>query len=328
MLYPLRFQPIFKERIWGGRNLERLYGKSLPAGARIGESWEIVDREDENSVVANGPLAGKTLRWLMEQHGEELLGPIASEHERFPLLVKILDAQEKLSLQVHPPEEVAQELGGEPKTEFWYITDTAPGAELYAGLKKGTTREEFQRRLRDGTVAESFHRIRVEPGNAMFLPSGRVHALGAGIVLFEIQQNSDSTYRVFDWNRMDESGKARDLHVEQSLRSIYFQDFEPSLIQPDCSENEGLKVCTLARDPLFCADLIEAPAGARLPTRPETMEILGVVRGRLALESDTEKVNLGPGDFCLVPSSLMGVRLQPTEPAAYLEIWPGQAGSA
>jgi mannose-6-phosphate isomerase len=328
MLYPLRFHPIFKERIWGGRNLERLYNKALPAGGKFGESWEIVDREDENSVVANGPLAGKTLRWLMEEHGEEILGPIASEHDRFPLLAKILDAQEKLSLQVHPSDDAAKELGGEPKTEFWFITDAAPGAELYVGLKKGISREEFERRIRDGTVAEAFHRVPVKAGDAMFLPSGRVHALGAGIVLFEIQQNSDTTYRVFDWNRVDDSGQPRELHIQQSLQSIYFQDFEPSLIHADCSASEGLKVCTLVRDPLFCVDLIEAPQGARLPTRPETMEMLAVLRGYLSVESETEKLELGPGDFCLVPSSLMGVRLEPSEQVSYLEIWPGQAGSA
>src|SRR5438477_3571802 len=176
-LYPLTFHPIFKERVWGGRKLEQLYHKLLPTGARIGESWEVSDRPGDVSVIASGPLAGKDLHWLVEQKPRELLGSVKTQHGRFPLLVKILDAQEKLSLQVHPPPEKATELGGEPKTEMWYIADAAPGAELYVGLKRGVTRGEFERKIANGTVADCFHRVDVKAGDAMVLPSGRVHAL-------------------------------------------------------------------------------------------------------------------------------------------------------
>ena len=220
MLYPLTFHPILKERVWGGRSLECLYHKPLPAGVPIGESWEISDRPGDVSVVSNGPLAGKDLHWLMTRHATELLGAARPPDSRFPLLVKILDAQEKLSLQVHPPPGKAAELGGEPKTEMWYITEAAPGAELYVGLKRGVSREEFERKIKSGTVAECFHRVSVRPGDAMFLPSGRVHALGAGIVLFEVQQNSDTTYRVFDWNRLGLDGKPRELR-EALLHQLF-----------------------------------------------------------------------------------------------------------
>lgn len=159
MLYPLTFQPIFKERVWGGRNLERLYHKALPAGVPIGESWEISDRPGDASVIANGPLAGRDLRWLMEKHAKELLGTAQPAGGRFPLLVKILDAEEKLSLQVHPPAHRAPELGGEPKTEMWYVADARPEAELFVGLKRGKTRGEFEQRIADGSVAECFHRV-------------------------------------------------------------------------------------------------------------------------------------------------------------------------
>ena len=142
MLYPLTFRPIFKERIWGGRNLERLYHKPLPPKVPIGESWEITDRPEGVSVIANGPLTGKDLRWLMENHRADLLGKDSSA-ERFPLLVKILDCHDTLSVQVHPPAKVAAELGGEPKTEMWYIADATPDAALYAGLKNGVTRADF-----------------------------------------------------------------------------------------------------------------------------------------------------------------------------------------
>ena len=160
-LYPLTFKPILKERVWGGRNLEKLYYKPLPPGVPIGESWEISDRPGDASIIANGPLAGKDLRWLMENHAAELLGGQHNKTERFPLLIKILDAQEKLSLQVHPPPDKAAQLGGEPKTEFWYVADAAPEAELFVGLKAGVTRPEFERKIKDGTVADCFHRITV-----------------------------------------------------------------------------------------------------------------------------------------------------------------------
>jgi mannose-6-phosphate isomerase len=205
-LYPFVFTPIFKERVWGGRNLERLYQKKLPPGVPIGESWEISDRPGDESVIANGPLAGKDLRWLMEHHTGELLGAGKEKLDRFPLLAKILDAQDKLSLQVHPPAGIAPQLGGEPKTEMWYFAETTPEADVFAGLKRGATRAEFERKIEDGTVAECFHRLPVQKGDCMFLHSGRVHALGAGSVVFEIQQNSDTTYRVYDWHRVGLDG--------------------------------------------------------------------------------------------------------------------------
>ncbi|HRT10825.1 MAG TPA: class I mannose-6-phosphate isomerase, partial [Candidatus Paceibacterota bacterium] len=184
MLYPFVFHPLFKERVWGGRRLEELYHKPLPAGVRVGESWEVSDRPGDVSVIANGPLAGKDLRWLLQNHGPEVLGATTPAPPRFPLLVKLLDARETLSLQVHPPAGKAARLGGEPKTEMWWIAEAAPGAELYVGLRQGVTREEFERRIRDGTVAECFHRVAVQAGDTMFLPSGRVHAIGAGLVIF------------------------------------------------------------------------------------------------------------------------------------------------
>src|ERR1051325_8855705 len=230
MLYPLTFHPILKQRVWGGRKLETLYHKKLPSEGPIGESWEISDRPGEVSLIANGALAGRDLHWLVEQRGRELFGEAGPIPSRFPLLIKILDAQEKLSLQVHPPSSKAAELGGEPKTEMWYIAEAAPGAELYVGLKRGVARSDFEEKVGSGAVAECFHRVRGRAGDAMFLPSGRVHALGAGLVIFEIQQNSDTTYRVFDWNRMGLDGKPRALHVEQALPSIDLNDFDPSLL--------------------------------------------------------------------------------------------------
>ena len=324
MLYPFTFQPIFKERIWGGRNIERLYKKNLPPGIPIGESWEISDRTDDESVIANGPLAGKSIRWLMENHREELLGsakPAASG--RFPLLIKILDAQEKLSLQVHPPAAKTAQLGGEPKTEMWYIADATPDADLFVGLKRGATRAEFEKRIQDGTVAECFHHIPVKKGDAMFLPSGRVHAIGAGNVIFEIQQNSDTTYRVFDWNRVDAKGKPRELHIEQSLASIDFNDIEPELIHGELAGQNGIKQCDLIRDPLFSVDLCEMRSGETFQTDQRTMQIIGVLEGELAVQHEQTNITLKPGQFCLGPACLENVSLRTTSTVSFLKIVSG-----
>ena len=304
MLYPLTFHPIFKERVWGGRNLERLYQKNLPPGAPIGESWEISDRPGDVSVVANGPLAGKTLRWLMENRVTEILGTAKpATGNRFPLLCKILDARDKLSLQVHPPANKAAALGGEPKTEMWFIADAAPGAELFVGLKRGVTRPEFEKKIRTGEVAHCFHRIPVRTGDAMFLPSGRVHAIGAGLVIFEIQQNSDTTYRVFDWNRVGLDGKPRELHIAQSLASLDFSDFEPTLLQGKFAGKE-IKTRPLVTDPLFNVEAMEMKGGARLDLKPRKLQIIAAVRSRLEVKSGSTSVNLAAGQFCLIPASL------------------------
>jgi mannose-6-phosphate isomerase len=303
-LYPLTFRPIFKDRIWGGRALEQLYKKQLPPKTLIGESWEISDRPGDASVVTNGPLAGKDLRWLMEHHERELLGDAKSANGRFPLLIKILDAQEKLSLQVHPPAQKAAELKGEPKTEAWYIAAAAPGAELYVGLKNGVTRAEFEQKIKTGAVAECFHRVPVRAGDTMFLPSGRVHAIGAGLVIFEIQQNSDTTYRVFDWNRVGTDGKPRDLHVAQSLASIDFNDFEPALVSEKFIGSNGLTYRTLVNDPLFAIHEYRAEPGAELSIKPGKPRVVAAVKGKIVVRGGSLDVSLSSGEFCLIPAEL------------------------
>lgn len=319
MLYPLTFQPIFKERVWGGRNLERLYRKPLPPGVPIGESWEITDRPEGVSIIANGPLAGKNLRWVMEHHAEELLGQVKPQNGRFPLLVKILDAQETLSLQVHPPADKAAQLGGEPKTELWYVADAAPDAEIFVGLKRGVLRAEFERKIRDGTVAECVHRQRVKRGDAMFLPSGRLHSLGAGNVIFEIQQNSDTTYRVFDWNRVGLDGQPRELHVEPALQSIDFEDVEPSLIdhgQP--VRSDPYEVQELVADTCFSATLYRGCAAGKIGFRTNRLQVIGVVAGSLSLEGVSTKLSLRAGQFCVIPASAREFALQTSDGAAFL----------
>jgi mannose-6-phosphate isomerase len=326
VLYPFKFKPIFKERVWGGRNLETLYRKPLPPGVPIGESWEISDRPGDASVIANGALTGKDLRWLIENHQRDLLGDAPSQDGRFPLLIKILDAQEKLSLQVHPPAQKAAEIGGEPKTEMWHIAQAAPGAELYVGLKHGVTRKEFERRIQDGTVADCFHRVPVSAGDTMFLPSGRVHAIGAGLVIFEIQQNSDTTYRVFDWNRVGTDGKPRDLHVAQSLASIDFNDFEPALVQTPFTSAGPAEIRSLAKDPLFNADLFRLRTRGSILQRRSCVRIVGVLEGRLVIATERDPVELQPGEFCLLPATLKFAEIHVEAGSSFLQICPGESG--
>jgi len=321
VLYPLTFNPIFKERIWGGRELEKLYGKKIPAVKPIGESWEISDRPGEESIVANGKLAGKNLRWLMENHAAEILGDAKPAAEgRFPLLCKILDAREKLSLQVHPPAGKAAELKGEPKTEMWFIADAAPCASLYVGLNRGVTRAEFERKISDGSVADCFHRIPVKAGDTMFLPSGRVHAIGDGLVIFEIQQNSDTTYRVFDWNRVGLEGKPRELHIAQSLASIDFNDFEPELVQTKFSADGKIQKRALVNDPLFNVEAWRLNSGAKGFLKPKKLQIVAVTAGEVEIESGSALVDLSAGQFGLIPASLERTEFVAMSDAALLRV--------
>jgi mannose-6-phosphate isomerase len=321
VLYPLTFHPIFKERVWGGREMERLYGKKLPPGTPIGESWEISDRPGDASIIANGPLAGKDLRWLMENYRAELLGDAKPANKnRFPLLCKILDARDKLSLQVHPPANKAAELGGESKTEMWFIADAAPGAELLVGLKRGVTRAEFEKKIRTGEVAECFHRIPVRAGDAMFLPSGRVHAIGAGLVIFEIQQNSDTTYRVFDWNRAGLDGQPRELHVAQSLASIDFNDFEPKLVETLFVADGKIQKRALVNDPLFDVETWKLNYGAGGLLQSKKLQIVAVLNGGLEIKSGATAVKLSAGQFSLIPASLERTEILAKPDAALLHI--------
>lgn len=224
----LTFEPLYMQRLWGGRALEYTFMRSVPVVGPIGESWELVDRTDAQSVVNFGPWHGTTLHDLWTRHRLEIFGEGFGE-PRFPLLVKILDASEALSLQVHPPTHIAGRLQGEPKTEVWYFVATKPGAGVYAGVKHGTTKAGFQSALASGSIERLVHRVETFADTFLFVPSGRLHAIDGGNVLFEIQQNSDTTYRVFDWNRPGLDGKPRQLHVAESLESIDFSDFEPEL---------------------------------------------------------------------------------------------------
>jgi mannose-6-phosphate isomerase len=302
---PLTFEPIFMERMWGGRKLESEFGKNLPPNKRIGESWEIVDRPEAQSVVTNGPLKGKTLHELWTKYQKEVFGEApktrrlaAALPDRFPLLIKLLDARDKLSLQVHPPGRIAAQLGGEPKTECWYVAAAEPGAELYVGFRESITRERFEKSLRAGSAADHLHTIKVKAGDAMFLPAGRFHAIGAGNLLVEIQQNSDTTYRVFDWNRVDQADKPRQLHVDQALKCIDFNDVTPGLVEA--------KGESLVRHQLFEGQKWNLGAVREVAPR-EQFAIIGCLSGKVTCAG----VDLAPGEFLLMPAWIQDRELKP-----------------
>lgn len=286
---PILFPPIHQSRVWGGRRMDTLLGQTLPdAITPFGEAWAVSDRPEAQSTTSEG----LTLHELWTNFRAEVFGEktLSSSSERFPLLMKILDACDDLSIQVHPPANMAESLKGEPKTEMWFIAHADPGAKIYAGLKNGKTQADFEKALQDGTVADVVHVIPARTGDCLFIPSGRVHAIGAGLLIYEIQQNSDTTYRVFDWNRVGLDGKPRELHVRQSLQSIDFTDFEPTV---QTMEPDG----TLVRCAYFDVRLCEhaGPVG-----KPGEGVTVAVVQGAIHVGGTAMKA----GDFALIPACL------------------------
>jgi mannose-6-phosphate isomerase len=299
MLEVIQFQPIYQERVWGGRRLEGLLGRKLPAGPPIGESWEIVDRPEAQSEVRGGRFSGMTLRDLILQHSAEVMGPGWGRDDPFPLLVKWLDCSDRLSLQVHPPAAVAPSLGGEPKTENWYVAHSAPGASLFVGLKKGVTRARFVKAVASGTAEECVNRVSVAAGDSVLVRSGQVHAIDAGNLILEIQQNSDTTYRLYDWGRVGLDGKARTLHLEESLKSILWKEGPPELVRaaPTSGTIAECEEFTIRRLVLGKGETVRVNRG-------EEPRILSVAAGAVEASGETNAGRrLSMGDNALVPWS-------------------------
>jgi len=298
--YPLKFEAIYKQRIWGGRKLHEVFGKELPIGEKIGESWELADLPEDKSVIANGELAGLTIREVIEKYPKEITGD-ENFPAPFPLLIKILDAEDVLSVQVHPDPATCKRTGqGEPKTECWYVISAAPGAVIYKGLKDGVTKEQFARAIEEGTVAETLVTVPVDVGECHFLPAGTAHAIGEGLLIAEIQTPSDTTYRVFDWNRVDDAGNPRELHIEQALESIHFD-----------SSRDELGVTTMGRlvdCEYFKIDKGHQSGNCELLLSPGQMKTLIFLSGfGTIVGSEVEPVEFAAGDCVLIPAAFEGV---------------------
>ena len=298
-VYPLKFEPIYKKRIWGGQKLREIFNKDIPPFEKIGESWELADLPDDKSVIINGEFAGQTIDSVIKKHPVEITGD-ENFSGPFPLLIKFLDAEDILSVQVHPDERTSRRLGkGVAKTECWYIISAVPGAVIYKGLKKGVTKGEFSKAVKKGSVAELLAKVPVKAGQCHFLPAGTAHSIGAGLLIAEIQTPSDTTYRVFDWNRIDDSGKARPLHIEEVLESINFD-----------VAGDSLPVTTVGRlvdCEYFKIDKGHQAKGCETLLSPGKMKTLIILAGSGAiLRADETSVEFRAGDCLLVPAAYEG----------------------
>lgn len=325
-LYPLRFRPIFQRYLWGGQRLRTLLGKDTGDGP-CAESWELCDRGADQTAVAAGPLAGATLHELVSRFGRDLLGPAADQADgrlppqdprsRFPLLVKFLDAAKTLSVQVHPNDAQAAALNPPDlgKTEAWVVLDAAPGSVIYAGLKPGTDRVGLATAIHEGRCEEVLHQLPARVGDCVFLPAGTVHALGAGLLVAEIQQASDTTFRLFDWNRVGPDGQPRPLHVEQALQVIDFARGPVEAQTPTAADQPG--VSHLVHCDKFNLDRWEL-SEPRTVGGDGRLHVLLVVRGEVAVEGAYAEGGLPIGTTVLLPAALRPVRAAPVRGTATL----------
>jgi len=317
-LYPLTFHPVFKRYLWGGRRLGELLGKPIGEGSDYAESWEIADHLQGQSVVASGPLAGTTLHDLVTTRGYELLGQHAPQ-PRFPLIFKLLDCQKDLSLQVHPNDAAAAKLNPPDlgKTEAWIVLDAAPGSRIYSGLKKGCNFAAFSRGIHAGNAADWLHSFAPHVGDCVFIPAGTVHALGAGLLVAEIQQASDTTYRLYDWGRVGPDGKPRQLHTEQALAATDFSAVEVRPVKPQQigdSNRERLVACDK-----FILDRVTLTGEANFGG-DNRFHIVSIIAGKARLLGDVGFV-LSRGETVLLPASLPATTLQPTQSATLLDMY-------
>lgn len=308
MLYPLKFQPIFKDYIWGGRNLEKL-GKVLPAG-KVAESWEISCNKDGISVVANGEFKGLPLPELIERFGSELLGSSVKKIscEDFPLLLKLIDANDKLSVQVHPDDKYAKvhENGGLGKNEMWYVISVKSGSKLVYGVLPEVTKESFEHAINSNTVELCLNYIDVNPGDVLNIPAGLVHAIGSGIVLAEIQQNSNTTYRVYDYHRIDKDGNKRPLHIEKSLEVIDFDSGCSSTKAEgiEINPNKSTAIRYYVANKYFCVQLYTVNGVRKEFADGSKFEIYLFTEGNCSIEYEGGKISFKAGESVLIPASL------------------------
>ena len=313
--YPYTFEPIYVEKIWGGRNLERIFGRALPVGSKIGESWELADLDQGVSVVANGPEAGTTLTELTQRLGGELLGDASAVDGRFPLLLKLLDANDILSLQVHPDAAAVEEIGPAAalKTECWYVLESR-GGYIYKGVKGGVQAQQFRKAIDNDTVEQFVERFDVAAGDFHYLPAGTVHALGAGVVVAEVQTPSDTTYRVTDW------GRGREIHVDRSMQCIHF---EPPAEAPGANGQTLLVTdfFTVARRSVSGSSQ-SLPAG-----QCAAIMILGASGdSRIRCASQVEPVvPVTAGQTVLLPAALKETCLESDGECTWLEVTLGQS---
>lgn len=320
-LYPIKFKPRLKETLWGGRSLGLNYGKKADAGKNIGESWEITGLSGESSIVSNGFLKGNSLEEIIEIYMGDLIGDENYEKygTEFPLLIKLIDARDTLSVQVHPGDELAAERHHAwGKTEMWYILEASEGAVIYTGFKKVTTREEYLMHLDDKTISELINATPVKAGDVFFIPAGMVHAIGAGILLAEIQQTSDITYRIYDWDRTDSDGNSRELHTDLALDAINFNQTETGLLQKQTLMNLPTP---LVECKYFNTSIIQINSPIiKDYSLTDSFVIYICISSQVIVECFGKSETIKKGETILIPSSAEKVSLIPVAEATVLEV--------
>ncbi len=317
-LGPLRFQPVYRDYIWGGNRIATVFNRALPPGI-YAESWEISARADGMSVATHGPWAGRSLAEIIEIAGRDALGSRAPDPKKFPLLIKLIDSRERLSVQVHPDDASAAQFGGEAKTEMWYILDAAPGARVFAGLRPGVNRKQFEAAIRSGDFESVLSAVPVAPGDAIFVPGGRVHAIDAGCLLLEVQQNSDTTYRIYDWGRVGHDGRPRQTHLAQALKVIRWEDSAPVKTTPmplpaaPPNRREMIHCC-----PYFCMERWHLRSCAALSPNGKSFIALFVAHGGATLRWPGGAEICRAGVSVLVPAALPRLDIKPDEGGATL----------
>lgn len=321
-LYPLRFQPIFQYRLWGGRHLAEWLSVPLPGNDPIGEAWILSDRDDFPSIVVDGPLKGQTIKQLIADHPKGMMGKLAAQYSRFPLLLKFLDAREMLSVQVHPSDDFPELLppGERGKTEAWVVLDAGAESQIFAGLKPGVTADSFRQAIKDGTVDTQLETFSPTPGDGFFLPAGIVHALGSDVVIFEVQQNSDVTFRIYDWNRVDaKTGVPRALHIDQAMACSNFSATASALVEPVVETTEPVE-----RERLFQSEYFwlwrtvgQSPFSVG---EVDTPRVLVCVGGAGQVEIGDAVYPILKGDVMLLPAVLGPCLFRPVGAVNLLEI--------
>ena len=316
IFYPLQFQPYYKPVMWGGGNLAKILNRELPDDAAdpIGEAWELCDRDDVQSVVLNGSFAGKTITELVQNYPAALLGT-KFRGGRFPLLIKIIDAGQKLSLQVHPDESACEWLGNgaQPKTEMWYIIHAEPGAKIIAGLQPGAETEEFLSKASSPDCEKSLVVYDSKPGDAYFIKAGLVHAIGAGNLLLEVQQNSDTTYRISDWGRVGSDGKPRQLHVEESRKSINSSLTDSPLIPRAQDPESGNRIYSVIENcPFFHVEDLRLSGDWEDTTDGSSFHLITAVNQPVKIVAGDNTLELCPGASCLIPACCGTYRIEPS----------------
>lgn len=321
-LYPLRLEPIYQYRLWGGRRLASLLSVPLPGDGPIGEAWVLSDRTDHQSQIANGPLKGQTIGQVMKQFPESLMGRLSSRFTRFPLLLKFLDAHEMLSVQVHPSDAHPDLIpaGDTAKTEAWVVVEAEKGSQIYAGLKSSTTPGSLRESLKDGTIAERLVSIFPKSGDAVFIPAGTVHTLGNDVVVFEVQQNSDVTYRLYDWGHIDSVTKElRPLQVDQALACIDFGSRNSGLVTPRVETTMPVERERLFDCAAFLLWRVRGQAQFTVGAIAEPHVLVGI-EGSGRIMHDGTPYAVGKGDVWLLPAEVGVCAFEPSGEATMLEI--------